>query len=305
MLTAIAVLAVALALAFPSAALARHSDLLLALLVLATALGISFEDLRRLREHAATVAGLSVLPLVVPPALAWALSRPFAPDIRDGLFATGLSSSDVAAVGLVGLVALARADATIALGAVTGSLIAAALIGPLAIGWLGGAAARADSLALLGRFALVVIVPLTVGIAVRSHAAVAAQLERRDQEREGVAALTVAMLVCPERGSRCASPRAGTAASCAFLAGSTVLVMLGQARAPDAARVPGAFAIAMRDFAVAAALATEAFGPGAGTVPGVYGVLMFVSGSAAASRFRPGSSSSRPAAPAPSLPPRS
>jgi predicted Na+-dependent transporter len=44
--------------------------------------------------------------------------------------------------------------------------------------------------------------------------------------------------------------------------------------------------IAMRDFAVAAALAQQAFGSRAGAVPGVYGVLMLVAGALAASRLR-------------------
>jgi predicted Na+-dependent transporter len=41
----------------------------------------------------------------------------------------------------------------------------------------------------------------------------------------------------------------------------------------------------MRDFAVAAALATQAFGPGAGVVPGVYGVVMLLAGTIAAGRL--------------------
>jgi predicted Na+-dependent transporter len=41
----------------------------------------------------------------------------------------------------------------------------------------------------------------------------------------------------------------------------------------------------MRDFAVAAALATQAFGSGAGAVPGVYGVMMLIAGAIAASRL--------------------
>src|SRR6202044_3557960 len=99
--TPVALLAAALALIVPSRAVATRSDLLLALLVLATALGISFTDLRRLRDHAAAVAVLSVVPLVVLGAVAWALGRPFAPPIRDGLLAVGLASSEVASVGLV------------------------------------------------------------------------------------------------------------------------------------------------------------------------------------------------------------
>ena len=58
---------------------------------------------------------------------------------RDGLLAVGLSSSEVASVGLT---ALAGADATVALGAVTGSLVLSALVGPVAIGWLAGARPR-------------------------------------------------------------------------------------------------------------------------------------------------------------------
>ena len=83
--------------------------------------------------------------------------------------AVGLSSSEVASVGLA---ALAGADATIALGAVAGSLVLAALVGPVAIGWLAGAhgGAHGGSGHLLVRFALVVLAPLAVGVAMRSLA---------------------------------------------------------------------------------------------------------------------------------------
>ncbi len=75
--------------------------------MLATALGISFEDLKRLHDHASAVAVLSIAPFVVLGVAAWVLGRPFAPPIRDRLLAVGLASSEVASVGLV---ALARAD---------------------------------------------------------------------------------------------------------------------------------------------------------------------------------------------------
>jgi hypothetical protein len=110
--------------------------------VLATALGISFADLARLREHVRAVVILSLLPLPVLVGAAWLLGRPFAPLVRDGLLAVGLSSAEVASVGLV---ALAGADAAIALGVVTGSLVLAALVGPVAIGWLSGSSVRVGS----------------------------------------------------------------------------------------------------------------------------------------------------------------
>jgi predicted Na+-dependent transporter len=81
-------------------------------------------------------------------------------------------------------------------------------------------------------------------------------------------------------------------ASVAFCAGAALLGWLWHARlaSPAAVAVPGALAIGMRDFAVAAALATQAFGTRAAAVPGVYGVVMLVAGTALVTltRRRPG-----------------
>ncbi len=274
-LTPLALVAAALAIVLPSQALANRSDLLLALLVLATALGISFADLTGLRDHAVEVGILSLAPLVVLGALAWVIGRPFATPVRDGLLGVGLSSSEVATVGLV---ALAGADATIALGAVTGSLVLAALIGPLAIGLLAGGAGRGGGSHLLVRFALVVIVPLAVGVALRSAARLRPWLQRQDEPRDGVAAITVAVLVYAALSGTSGAHHLAAAllASAAFLAVSAALGELWRRRASPETAVPGALAIAMRDFAVAAALATQAFGTAAGAVPGVYGVLMLL-----------------------------
>src|SRR5271168_4632398 len=247
-LTPLALIAAALGLAIPSSTLAAHSDLLLALLVLATALGISFADLARLREHARAVVILSLAPLPLLVGAAWLLGRPFAPVIRDGLLAVGLSSSEVAAVGLV---ALAGADATIALGAVTGSLILAALVGPVAIGWLSASAVHVSSGHLLARFALVVLVPLLVGVAARSRGTLARRLAAADAEREGVAALTVAVLVYAALSGTHHAHHLGAAllASVAFLLLSACLAALWwRMDARRASAIPGAFAIAMRDF---------------------------------------------------------
>jgi predicted Na+-dependent transporter len=284
-LTPLALLAAVLGLVLPSPTLAAHSDLLLALLVLATALGISFADLARLREHVRAVLILSLLPLPVLVGAAWLLGQAFTPLVRDGLLAVGLSSAEVASVGLV---ALAGADATIALGVVTGSLVLAALVGPVAIGWLSASSVHVGSGHLLARFALVVLVPLLVGVAARSRPALAKRLAAADAEREGLAALTVAVLVYAALSGTHGAHHLGAAllASVAFLLVCVCLAALWQrldTRRTSA--IPGAFTIAMRDFAVAAALATQAFGTGAGAVPGVYGVVMLVAAAIAAGRF--------------------
>jgi predicted Na+-dependent transporter len=277
-------LATALALLVPSSAIAGRSDVLLALLVLATALGIPWSELTALRSRAATVGFLSVAPLVVLTAFAWALGHAFDSSTREGVVAVGLSSSEVASVGLT---ALAGADATIALGAVAGSLVLAALVGPVAIGWLAGAhgGAHGGSGHLLARFALVVIAPLCVGVAVRSVRASGAWLAQRDDERDGIAALTVIVLVYAALSGTQGSHGLGSAlvASVCFCAGSALLgwAWYRSARNRDpASAIPGALTIGMRDFAVAAALASQAFGTRAAVVPGVYGVVMLVAGTA-------------------------
>ena len=284
-LTPLALVAAALAVVAPSATVAAHSDLLLALLVLATALGISGSQLAGLRRYGASLAILSIAPLIVLAAVAWLIGRPFDHSTRDGLLAIGLSSSEVAAVGLV---ALAGEQATIALGAVTGSLVLAALIGPAAIGALGGGSGQTAAGSLLGRFAVVVLLPLAAGIALRSATRSRRALERVDGEREGVAALAVAALVYAALSGARGAHGLGSAliASVAFLVISVGMGELWRRRmTPGVTAIPGAFAIAMRDFAVAAALATQAFGSRAGAVPGVYGVVMLLAGSAAAGRL--------------------
>lgn len=284
-LTPLALLAALLALVLPSRWFGSHADLLLALLVLATALGIPAAELARLRDHVRAVVFLSLAPLVVLAALAWAVGRPFSGGIRDGLLACGLSSSEVASVGLV---ALAGADATIALGAVTGSLVLTALVGPLGVGLLASGAGHAAVGRLLGRFALVVLVPLGAGVALRSIRPLGRRLAAVDGEREGVAALAVAALVYAALSGTRGAHDLGAAllAGAAFLALSALLAELWRRRVAGPASIPGAMTIAMRDFAVAAALAQQAFGSRAGAVPGVYGVLMLVAGALAASRLR-------------------
>lgn len=284
-LTPLAIAAAALGVALPSGFVAARSDLLLAALVLASALAIPFARIVALREHLRALLALSVLPLVALAAVAWLLGHAFAPVVRDGLLATGLSSAEVATVGLV---TLAGADATIALGVVTGSLVVAALVGPLAIGPLSGSSVHVSSASLLGRFALVVLAPLLVGVAARGNGALARRLAPLDAQREGLAALIVAVLVYGALSGAHGAHHLGAAA---LASGALLLVSAALAgvwlrlAGSGASALPGALSIAMRDFAVAAALATQAFGTAAGAVPGVYGVMMLVAGTIAAGRL--------------------
>lgn len=276
------VIAAGLALAVPSPALAGRSDAVLALLVLLTALGIAPDRLAGVRERWRALVVLSVGPIVVLAPLAWAIGQGFDGPVRDGTLALGLASTEVAAVGLV---ALAGGDAALAAGALAGSLVASAVTGPLLASLLASGHGDAGTLPLLARFAVVVLLPLAAGLATgRTVPALA----RAADDLASASTLTVAVLVYAAlSGSTDHGMLADQfAAAGAFLVASALPALAWVRFGPPSIRSTGALAIVLRDFAVAAALATQAFGSAAGAVAGTYGVLMLIVGAAAATTLR-------------------
>jgi BASS family bile acid:Na+ symporter len=278
LLLPLALAAAAAALVVPAEALAERSDLLLAGLVLLTALCIAPAQLLTLRERKTALALLVLAPFAFLVPLAWGVSQLFAGSVQEGVLALGVASTEVAAVGLV---AVAGGSAVLALGALTGSLVVSAVAGPPLLGLLAGAGTDVAVGELVGRFALVVLLPLAAGLAIRAQLS---QLERYEGTLTGGAAVTVVVLVYAAMSG--AADEGGLvsalAASALFLALSGLPAAAWARFAPGGLRVTGALVIGLRDFAVAAALAGQAFGPAAGTVAGVYGVLMLLVGAAAA-----------------------
>ena len=272
----------ALALLLPSEEVAARGDLVLAVLVALTALAIDPRELWDLRTRLTSVVALSVAPFLVLVPLAWVLSRLFDSPVREGVLTLGLSSTEVAAVGLV---ALAGGDAALALGALAGSLIAAATLGPLLIGLLADDAADADTGALLGRFALVVLLPLVVGVGARTGFPRLARGEPSYAAGStlAVAALVYAALSGTSTGDHFAP---ALAAGAAFLALSAIPAITAARGVSPPHQSAVALAVALRDFAVAATLATQAFGTQAAAVAGIYGVLMLITGAVASAILR-------------------
>jgi bile acid:Na+ symporter, BASS family len=164
--------------------------------------------------------------------------------------------------------------------------VIAALAGPPLLGLLAGASGEEVAVGeLVGRFALVVIAPLAGGLTVR---AAAPRLRHADDELGGLATITLAVLVYAAMSGTGANGDllAATAAGALFLALSAIPVAAWMAIAPRDLRLTGGFVIGLRDFAVAAALASQAFGPSAATVAGVYGVLMLLVAAAGAQLLR-------------------
>ena len=282
-LLALAAAAGALALVAPSTVVAERSDVVLAALVLFTALTIAPSELAQLRACKAEVTALVLAPFALLVPLAWVASRPFDGAVSDGVLALGVSSTEVAAVGMV---ALAGGRTALALGALTGSLVIAALAGPPLLGLLAGASGEEVAVGeLVGRFALVVIAPLAGGLTVR---AAAPRLRHADDELGGLATITLAVLVYAAMSGTGADGDllAATAAGALFLALSAIPVAAWMAITSRDLRLTGSFVIGLRDFAVAAALASQGFGPSAATVAGVYGVLMLLVAAAGAQLLR-------------------
>lgn len=277
----LALAAVALAVVAPSGRAAAHSDLMLAVLVALTALAISPRELWALRRRWRAVLALSLAPFAALVPAAWTLSRLFDSPVREGVLVLGLSSTEVAAVGLV---VLAGGDAALALGALTGSLIAAAVLGPALVGLLADAAV-ADPGALLGRFALVVLVPLVAGVAAR---VVWPRLARGEAWYAAGSTLALAALIYAALSGSDTTGHLlpALAAGAAFLAVSAVVAAAAARAVAADARSAAGLAVALRDFAVAATLATQAFGSQAATVGGIYGVLMLLAGALATTALR-------------------
>jgi BASS family bile acid:Na+ symporter len=281
-IAAAAAAAVLLAVVAPSRTLAGRSDLLLVALVLFTALGIDPRRLRGLSDRALTLLGLSIGPLVLLTGVAWLLSRPFTGSTRYGLLSLGLASSEVASVGLI---ALAGGDAVLALGVLTGSLVASAVLGPVLAGALAPTVGHAGGLHLLGRFALVVLAPLVGGLALRGARP---SFARAQSALNGLSALTVCVLLYAALSGVGGGRQLvqDTIGSLAFMIAAGALALLVTRVVGGLDRAAVGLTTWLRDFAVAAALASQAFGSRAASVAGIYGALMLLAGTMSATVLR-------------------
>jgi predicted Na+-dependent transporter len=279
-LPVLALLAAALARIVPSSWLAGRVDVLLAVLVLLVAAEIDLHRFVRVRRRWRLVVAMSVLPLVVLALVAWALAQALHGATRTGVIALGLSPSEVASVGLVALIG---GPAEVALAILAGSLALSALAGPPLLGALAGTAAQIDVLALVGRFALVVLVPLVVGVVART---LRPRIVPRERTLAALSSLAVVLLVYASLSGAGGSLGAPALGSAAFLAASALIAGLGVRGLRRARDRRLGLTIAMRDFAVAAALASAAAGPAAAHVAGIYGVLMLLAGATVAAVVR-------------------
>jgi predicted Na+-dependent transporter len=297
----------------PLAWLAAHQgiNVLLAVLVFATAVTIDPAALRRLVTAWRSLVIALIVGITVLPALSWAVSRIVAAgSLRDGVLVIGLAPCEIASVATT---AMAGGEAAVSAGVLIGSTVAAvALAGPILTLEAGHAGVSPGSI--IANLALVVALPLAVGLAARACAelpapsrllaaarVLATPRAERVASRTSLAAVAALVALIAAEVRLSTAYLAVAAALLLFLLGSA---LVGRALGARAAR-PTASALllttSMRDFAIAAGLAAAAFGPAAAAPLGLYGIAVLVWGTAVAGvlrqrtpRTRPENSNSEP-----------
>jgi predicted Na+-dependent transporter len=263
-------------------------NVLLAVLVFATAVTIEPAALRRLASAWRSLLAALVTGVTVLPALSWAVSRMVtAGSLRDGVMAVGLAPCEIASVATT---AMAGGEAAVSAGVLIGSTVTAVLFaGPIAAIEAGHASVSPGGI--IANLALVVALPLAAGIAARAWVpltAAALSTARAERAASAVALFAVAALVALIAAEVHLSARyaAVAGALAVFLVCSAVVGRLLGLRAPRPTAAALLLTTSMRDFAIAAGLATTAFGPAAAAPLGLYGILVLVWGTAAAGLLR-------------------
>src|ERR1700728_1725971 len=153
----------------PLAWLADHQgiNVLLAILVFATAVTIDPAALRRLLGAWRPLLIAIIVGITVLPALSWAVSRIVAAGpLRDGVLVVGLAPCEIASVATT---AMAGGEAAVSAGVLIGSTVAAvALAGPILTLEAGHAGVSPGGI--IANLALVVALPLAAGLAARASA---------------------------------------------------------------------------------------------------------------------------------------
>jgi len=278
LLAVLAAVAVGLTIRSPLAWAASHDgiDILLGILVFAVGLTIEPAAIRRLPRHWRPLLFTVASGVTVLPALAWAVGHLVAPGfLRDGVLTVGLAPCEIASVATT---TLAGGEAVLATGVLIASTLATiAVAGPILSLEVGHSAVHPAAIA--ANLALVVLLPLVAGMAVRACVAFG---QPWTNVATTVAMLTVAGLVAEIAAEiHFAAGYLGVAgALVAYVAGSALVGQGLGLRSDRPVATAVLLTVSMRDFAIAAGLAAAAFGAAAAAPLGLYGVAVLGWGTA-------------------------
>jgi predicted Na+-dependent transporter len=276
--------AIGLSVQSPLAWLVSHQgiNVLLAVLVFATAVTIDPAALRRVPAAWRSLLVTLVAGATVLPALSWAASRIVAAgSLRDGVMTVGLAPCEIASVATT---AMAKGEAALSAGVLMGStFITVVIAGPVLALEAGGTSVHPAHI--IVNLVLVVALPLVAGLGLRAAKPLGPQVERFAMHTATVSVAGLVGLIAAEIHFS-ARYVAVSGALLLFLAGSALVgKLVGRGSSPLAATAM-LLTASMRDFAIAAGLAAAAFGAKAAAPLGLYGILVLVWGTGAAGTLR-------------------
>ena len=250
-------------------------DIALAILVFATGLSLSIADLAAVRLAWRRIAVVLLVSTAALPVLAWAASLLIGGRaLRSGMQAVGVAPAEVATVALC---VIAGGEAAVCAALLTAStIITVVAAGPILS--LLGASVMVSSAGLLGNLALVIALPLAAGVAVHAVWSPGVALDGVIRLVTVLALLVLLWQVASQIRLDSAYTRV-IIALVVYIAASAALGRLLAARAMASRVTAVLLPVAMRDFAVAAGIASAAFGPAAAAPLGAYGVLVLLLGS--------------------------
>jgi len=272
------VAAVGVAVPSPGRALAGGIDAALAVLVFATGLSLRLADLAAVRLAWRRIAVVLLVSTAALPVLAWAASQLIGdPVLRSGMQTVGVAPAEVATVALC---VIAGGDAAVCAALLVAStLITVVAAGPILS--LLGASVIVSPAGLLGHLAVIIALPLAAGVALRAAWSPGPALDAAVRLVTVLALLLLLWQVASQIRLDSAYTRV-IVALVGYVAGSAALGRVLALRAPAGQATAVLLPVAMRDFAVAAGIASAAFGPAAAAPLGAYGVLVLLAGSVVA-----------------------
>jgi predicted Na+-dependent transporter len=258
---------------------ANGINLTLAVLVLASGLSVTPAMLRAARPVLPRLGFVLAGSTLLLPLVALLASRLVTDPVqRGGVLAAGVAPAEVASVAIT---AMAGADVAVAAGLLVGSTLLSLLVAGPVLAVLAGQAAAPPG-AVLALLALVVGIPLAVGLVIRARWAVAPRLAAAAARALAVLAVTGLVWLVASQAKVSTEYLRVVVALLVFLAGSVLVGVMLAWGLRGSWRLGVVLPVAMRDFAVAAGIAVAAFGRAAAAPLAVYGLLIVLFGVAVA-----------------------
>ena len=264
-------------------------NVLLFVLVFATAVTVSTDSLRRVLSSWKQLTAVLVLGVTVLPALSWLASHLVAAGpLRDGIMVVGIAPCEIASVATT---AMAGGAAALAAALLIGStLLSVALAGLILSFEVDNA--HVHPVHVLINLVVVVGIPLAAGLLLAADRNLS---PRSITAAEWTATGALAGLVALVAGQvHIGAAYVGVLFAVLIIVASSALLGVGLGRTTSR---EGSTALllttSMRDFAIAAALAAAAFGPEAAAPLGLYGVVVLLWGTGVAGFLRSRAGGSR------------